>query len=104
MPHPLAGKPAPKDLLVDVADLVRSVTPAKIRALRAPSEGKLGQAAEAIRDLEEEAAPEQPPLAVKELPELLATMVPRYSMRPAAPCRTSSQRGSFRRRWRSWTR
>lgn len=38
----------------------------KIRALRAPSEGKLGQAAEAIRDLEEEAAPEQPPLAVKE--------------------------------------
>ena len=39
---------------------------AKIRALRAPSEGKLGQAAEAIRDLEEEAAPEEPPLAVKE--------------------------------------
>ncbi|HEV3008707.1 MAG TPA: AI-2E family transporter [Burkholderiales bacterium] len=39
---------------------------AKIRALRAPSEGTLGQAAEAIRDLEEEAAPEQPPLAVKE--------------------------------------
>jgi predicted PurR-regulated permease PerM len=39
---------------------------AKIRALRAPSEGKLGQAAEAIRDLEEEAAPEQPPLAVRE--------------------------------------
>jgi predicted PurR-regulated permease PerM len=39
---------------------------AKIRALRAPSEGKLGQAAEAIRDLEEEAAPDQPPLAVKE--------------------------------------
>lgn len=39
---------------------------AKIRALRAPSDGKLGQAAEAIKDLEEEAAPEQPPLAVKE--------------------------------------
>src|SRR5687768_2332306 len=39
---------------------------AKIRALRAPSEGKLGQAAEAIRELEDEAAPEQPPLAVKE--------------------------------------
>ena len=39
---------------------------AKIRELRAPSEGKLGQAAEAIRDLEDEAAPEQPPLAVKE--------------------------------------
>ena len=39
---------------------------AKIRALRAPSEGKLGQAAEAIRDLEDEAAPDEPPLAVKE--------------------------------------
>jgi predicted PurR-regulated permease PerM len=39
---------------------------AKIRALRAPSDGRLGQAAEAIRDLEEEAAPEAPPLAVKE--------------------------------------
>ena len=39
---------------------------AKIRALRAPSGGKLGQAAEAIRELEEEATPEQPPLAVKE--------------------------------------
>jgi predicted PurR-regulated permease PerM/methylmalonyl-CoA mutase cobalamin-binding subunit len=39
---------------------------AKIRALRGPSDGTLGQAAEAIRDLEEEAAPEQPPLAVKE--------------------------------------
>lgn len=39
---------------------------AKIRALRAPSDGKLGQAAEAIRELEDEAAPEQPPLAVKE--------------------------------------
>jgi len=38
----------------------------KIRALRAPSGGKLGEAAEAIRDLEEEATPEQPPLAVKE--------------------------------------
>ncbi len=39
---------------------------AKIRALRAPSDGKLGQAAEALRELEDEAAPEQPPLAVKE--------------------------------------
>jgi len=38
----------------------------KIRALRAPSDGKLGQAAEAIRELEEEVVPEQPPLAVKE--------------------------------------
>jgi predicted PurR-regulated permease PerM len=39
---------------------------AKIRALRGPSGGKLGQAAEAIRDLEEQADPEPPPLAVKE--------------------------------------
>ena len=38
----------------------------KIRALRAPSDGKLGQAAEAIRELEEEVVTEQPPLAVKE--------------------------------------
>ena len=40
----------------------------KIRALRAPSEGKLGKAAEAIRELENEAAPERPPIAVKETP------------------------------------
>ena len=54
---------------------------AKIRALRAPSEGKLGQAAEAIRDLEEEAAPDQPPLAVREtaatpLAELMEWVTP----------------------------
>jgi predicted PurR-regulated permease PerM len=40
----------------------------KIRAVRAPSEGRLGQAAEVIKDLEEEAAPERPPIAVKETP------------------------------------
>jgi predicted PurR-regulated permease PerM len=39
---------------------------AKIRAVRAPSDGTLGKAAEALRDLEDEASPEQPPLAVKE--------------------------------------
>lgn len=38
----------------------------KIRALRAPSDGILGKAAEAIRELEDEADPEPPPLAVKE--------------------------------------
>ena len=42
---------------------------AKIRAVRAPSDGKLGQAAEAIRDLESEAAePSSAPLAVVEAP------------------------------------
>jgi predicted PurR-regulated permease PerM len=40
----------------------------KIRAVRAPSAGKLGQAAEVIKDLEEEASPERPPIAVKETP------------------------------------
>jgi predicted PurR-regulated permease PerM len=42
---------------------------AKIRAVRAPSDGKLGQAAEAIRDLESEAAePSGAPLAVVDAP------------------------------------
>lgn len=40
----------------------------KIRAVRAPSEGRLGQAAEAIKDLEEEASPERAPIAVMEAP------------------------------------
>ena len=41
---------------------------AKIRAVRAPSEGKLGEAAEAIRELESQTGPSRPPLAVMEAP------------------------------------
>jgi predicted PurR-regulated permease PerM len=40
----------------------------KIRALRAPREGTLGRAAEAIKQLESEAAPEAAPLPVTETP------------------------------------
>ena len=40
----------------------------KIHAVRQPSEGDLAKAADAIKDLQEEAAPERPPLAVKESP------------------------------------
>jgi predicted PurR-regulated permease PerM len=40
----------------------------KIRAVRGPSAGRFGQAAEVIKDLEEEASPERPPIAVKETP------------------------------------
>ena len=40
----------------------------KIHAVRAPKEGDLAKAAGAIKDLQEEAASEQPPLAVKESP------------------------------------
>jgi predicted PurR-regulated permease PerM len=48
----------------------------KLRALREPSKGDLGKAAEALKDLERQAAPSQPPLAVKETPEsALAALV-----------------------------
>ena len=40
----------------------------KIRAVREPSEGNLGKAAEAIKDLESEAAPGAAPIAVAETP------------------------------------
>ena len=40
----------------------------KIRAVRAPQESTLGKAAEAIKELEHEAAPEQAPLPVTETP------------------------------------
>ena len=40
----------------------------KIRALRAPSKGDLGKAAKALKEIEKQAAPERPPLAVKETP------------------------------------
>jgi predicted PurR-regulated permease PerM len=40
----------------------------KIRAVRAPQEGTIGRAAEAIRDLESEAAPAAAPLPVTETP------------------------------------
>lgn len=41
----------------------------KIHALRAPQrDSTIGKAAEAIKDLEEEASPERPPIAVKETP------------------------------------
>ena len=40
----------------------------KIRAVRAPQEGSIGKAAEAIKDLENEAAPGAAPLAVTETP------------------------------------
>ena len=41
----------------------------KIHALRAPRrDSTIGKAAEAIKDLEEEASPERPPIAVKETP------------------------------------
>ena len=38
----------------------------KIRAVRAPQEGDLGKAADAIKDLQEQAAPERRPMPVKE--------------------------------------
>jgi predicted PurR-regulated permease PerM len=41
---------------------------AKIQALRSPGSGDLGKAAEALKELEKQAAPERPPLAVKETP------------------------------------
>jgi predicted PurR-regulated permease PerM len=41
---------------------------AKIRALRGPQTGALGKAAEAIKELESEALPASPPLAVMETP------------------------------------
>jgi predicted PurR-regulated permease PerM len=41
---------------------------AKIRALREPNHGELGKAADALKDLQQEAAPERPPLPVKETP------------------------------------
>lgn len=41
---------------------------AKIRALRGPQTGALGKAAEAIKELESEAAPSNPPVAVMETP------------------------------------
>jgi predicted PurR-regulated permease PerM len=40
----------------------------KIHAVKQPAEGDLGKAADAIKDLQQEAAPERPPLAVKESP------------------------------------
>jgi predicted PurR-regulated permease PerM len=40
----------------------------KIRALRSPSKGDLGKAAKALKEIEKQAAPERPPLAVKETP------------------------------------
>jgi predicted PurR-regulated permease PerM len=40
----------------------------KIQSLRAPRKGDLGKAAEALKDIEKQAAPSQPPLAVKETP------------------------------------
>lgn len=40
----------------------------KIHAVRQPRQGDLAKAADAIKDLQEEAAPERPPLAVKETP------------------------------------
>jgi predicted PurR-regulated permease PerM len=40
----------------------------KIHAVRAPRSGDLGKAAEAIKDLQSEAAPEQPPLPVTQKP------------------------------------
>jgi predicted PurR-regulated permease PerM len=40
----------------------------KIRAVRVPQEGTIGRAAEAIKDLENEASPEAAPLAVAETP------------------------------------
>ena len=40
----------------------------KLRAVRAPQEGSIGKAAEAIKDLEDEAAPGAAPLAVSETP------------------------------------
>jgi len=40
----------------------------KIHAVKQPTEGDLGKAADAIKDLQQEAAPERPPLAVKESP------------------------------------
>ena len=38
----------------------------KIRAVRRPTEGDLGKAADAIKDLQQEAAPDRPPVPVKE--------------------------------------
>ena len=46
----------------------RSNITQKIQAIRSPGSGDLGKAAEALKELEKEAAPERPPLAVKETP------------------------------------
>ena len=40
----------------------------KIRAVQAPPQGELGKAAEAVKDLQKQAVPTTPPLAVKETP------------------------------------
>jgi predicted PurR-regulated permease PerM len=40
----------------------------KIRAVREPQEGELGRAADALKDLQQQAAPDRPPLPVKETP------------------------------------
>jgi predicted PurR-regulated permease PerM len=61
----------------------------KIRAVRAPSEGRLGQAAEAIKDLEEEASPERPPIAVMEAPATPYQAVAEYVAPFAKPVGTA---------------
>jgi predicted PurR-regulated permease PerM len=62
----IAGKQA-VSLAAKLPEYRENIT-GKIRAVREPQEGELGRAADAIKDLQEEAAPERPPLAVKETP------------------------------------
>jgi predicted PurR-regulated permease PerM len=62
----LAGKQA-VSLAAKLPEYRENITK-KIHAVRAPKEGDLAKAAGAIKDLQEEAAAEQPPLAVKESP------------------------------------
>jgi predicted PurR-regulated permease PerM len=60
----LAGKQA-VSLAAKLPEYRENITK-KIHAVRAPKEGDLAKAADAIKDLQQEAAPERPPLAVKE--------------------------------------
>ena len=62
----IAGKQA-VSLAAKLPEYRENIT-GKIRAVREPQDGELGKAADAIKDLQEEAAPERPPLAVKETP------------------------------------
>src|SRR5205823_10246415 len=58
----------------------------KIHALRHPDRGtKIGKAAEAIKDIEREAAPERPPLPVKETPSTAFEALAQFAAPVAKP-------------------
>ncbi len=60
----IAGKQA-LSLAAKLPEYRENITK-KIHAVRAPKEGSLGRAADAIKDLQQEAAPDRPPVPVKE--------------------------------------